>query len=298
MLPRVRCELLSRRGARCGSSARRLSRNSPCRSRPFSAWTRPTLTPRVSAGPRTSWPLQAPDGPASRHARNLQQLAVVGSCGRAGRRRATRLWPRRRRARNRFGSFFSVAWNSVSACAGSFISSSISPSSSRAGAIGPGVTAFFSVASSRTAAARIVASASAVLPSARARKAARAVVLNRHLLGPVRLIGLREPIVDLLQRRDRTPRVGERLRCATRRARARSASSLRRTGTGSAWARGGPRPSSHDARAPIARESRRARRRQPSPGPRPRRRSDRSRRRFRERATAAPAAALSCPVWR
>ena len=45
---------------------------------------------------------------------------------------------------------------------GCFSSSSISPSSSRAGASGPGVTADFSVASSRSAAARIAASASAV----------------------------------------------------------------------------------------------------------------------------------------
>ena len=56
------------------------------------------------------------------------------------------------RAGKRPGSFASVASNCVSARAGSFISSNISPSSSRAGASGPGVTALLSVASSSSAA--------------------------------------------------------------------------------------------------------------------------------------------------
>ena len=71
-------------------------------------------------------------------------------------------------ALNRFGSLAIVFWNSASAAFGCFISSSISPSSSRAGASGPGVTAAFSVRSSRSAASRIAASASASFPSAQA----------------------------------------------------------------------------------------------------------------------------------
>ena len=55
-------------------------------------------------------------------------------------------------ARNRFGSFFSAASYSASASPARFDCSSMSPSSSRAGASGPGVTAFFSVRSSRSAA--------------------------------------------------------------------------------------------------------------------------------------------------
>jgi hypothetical protein len=61
-----------------------------------------------------------------------------------------------------------VRSNSTSASAGRFISISISPTSSRAGASGPGVTAFFSVASSMSAAARNAVSASSRRPSANA----------------------------------------------------------------------------------------------------------------------------------
>ena len=50
--------------------------------------------------------------------------------------------------RNRRGSFLSVASNCCNACVGSFICSNISPSNSRAGESGPGVTALFSVPSS------------------------------------------------------------------------------------------------------------------------------------------------------
>src|SRR5437762_5751145 len=69
-------------------------------------------------------------------------------------------------ARKRLGSFFSVASNCSSACAGWLTSSSISPKSSRAGASGPGVMAFLSVPSSISAADFIVAKAKSLRPSA------------------------------------------------------------------------------------------------------------------------------------
>ena len=77
-------------------------------------------------------------------------------------------------ARNRLGSLTSVASNSFSAPRASFARRSMSPSCSRAGASGPGVTAAFSVLSSASAAARNSASASDVRPSANATHAAAA----------------------------------------------------------------------------------------------------------------------------
>jgi len=72
----------------------------------------------------------------------------------------------------------SVASNSRRASAGRFSSSSMSPSSSRAGSSRPGVTMFFSFRSSMSAAWRITASASSLLFCASATHAADASLIT------------------------------------------------------------------------------------------------------------------------
>ena len=98
--------------------------------------------------------------------RNLQQLLVIGRgfglSPAASAARAAPYVPRKR-----FGSFFIVASNAASASLGCPASSSMKPSSSRAGASGPGVTADLSVASSASAAALSCAMPSSLWPCAK-----------------------------------------------------------------------------------------------------------------------------------
>ena len=121
---------------------------------PTATRTRPASSPRPAPAAPPRRPSRTPSAASGRAARARSACPA---------RVAARTAPDS--ARKRFGSFFRVASNASSAAAGLSICSSISPTSSRAGASGPGVTAAFSVLSSRLAAAIISASASALRPS-------------------------------------------------------------------------------------------------------------------------------------
>ena len=149
--------------------------------------------------------------------RELEQLRVVLGALSRGRRPAP---PRARRRRSRGSGWARAlcdASNSLSACAGCFNSSSISPSSSRAGTMRPGVTMCFSFLSSRSAAARMNLSASSDLPSPSAIQPADGEPLDFDFRRPVGVLRVEQRLCSAASSSASFSAAASR-RCAPRRA--------------------------------------------------------------------------------